>query len=210
MKIIGVKELAFPEVKVIRYQRFPDHRGYFTETYRQEDFDTNPQTSFLKGVRFMQCNESYSKQGVVRGMHIQWNPFMGKLVRTIMGHMVDIVLDLRKNSPNYGCMIAYDMPAALDRDYGELIWVPIGFAHGNYYRADTKIEYFCTSQWNPQCETSISPLAADIDWSRCDETLKNEFMDISAKHPNLITDKDKNGHTISSWTASADSGNFTI
>lgn len=208
MKIIEVKDLAFPEVKVIRYQRFKDNRGYFTETYRRSDFETHPQLApIFNGKPFIQTNESYSKKDVVRGMHIQWNPAMGKLVRTVLGHMVDIVMDLRKGSPTFGKMIAYDMPNDFESDYGDLIWIPEGFAHGNYYVEDSKIIYYCNASWNPKGETSISPLANDIDWSMCDAKLYEEFLKISTSDM-IITDKDKNGYTLASWSEAADSNNF--
>src|SRR5215471_10951709 len=99
MKILAAAELALPDVNVIRFARFGDHRGYFTESFRNSDFQNNPATSFMRGVQFLQCNESFSKNGTVRGLHFQWNPYMGKLVRTVRGHMVDVVLDIRKGSP---------------------------------------------------------------------------------------------------------------
>jgi dTDP-4-dehydrorhamnose 3,5-epimerase len=208
MKIIEVKELAFPEVKVIRYQRFIDNRGYFTETYRLGDFESHPRLApIFTNKPFIQTNESYSKKNVIRGMHIQWNPAMGKLVRTILGHMVDIVMDLRKGSPNYGKMIAYDMPNSFDADYADAIWIPEGFAHGNYYVEDSKIEYSCNASWNPKGETSISPLAKDIDWSVCDPKMYAEFTQIADSDP-MITEKDRDGYTITSWNACADSDNF--
>lgn len=208
MKIIDVKDLAFPEVKVIRYQRFRDNRGYFTETYRRSDFESHPALAAIyKDKPFIQTNESYSKKNVIRGMHVQWNPSMGKLVRTVLGHMVDIVMDLRKGSPNFGKMIAYDMPNDFNADFGDLIWIPEGFAHGNYYLEDSKIIYYCNSSWNPKGETSISPLAPDIDWSLCDELLRKQFQDMVANDP-IITDKDKNGYTIETWSKTPDSDNF--
>ena len=70
-----------------------DHRGYFTEPFRASDLHNNPVTDFLRDVTFVQENESYSKAGVIRGMHFQWNPYMGKFVRTLRGRMVDLVLD---------------------------------------------------------------------------------------------------------------------
>ena len=97
MKIIEVKCLAIPDVKVIRFGRFRDHRGYFTEPFRKSDFAHHPEMGFMKGVEFFQANESFSNAGVIRGLHFQWNPYMGKLVRTIAGRMVDLVLDIRKN-----------------------------------------------------------------------------------------------------------------
>ncbi|MGC8605786.1 MAG: dTDP-4-dehydrorhamnose 3,5-epimerase family protein [Desulfomonilaceae bacterium] len=91
-----------PEVKIIRFARFCDHRGYFTETFRQSDFQSHPEMPFMKNIQFVQMNESYSKAGTIRGLHFQWNPYMGKLVRTIAGHMVDLVLDIRKGRRTSG------------------------------------------------------------------------------------------------------------
>src|SRR5207249_5665308 len=96
MNILEVKALAFPEIKVIRFGRYHDHRGYFTEHFRRSDLHTSPLTPFLKGVEFVQGNESFSKAGTVRGLHFQWNPYMGKLVRPLQGRMIDLVLDIRK------------------------------------------------------------------------------------------------------------------
>src|SRR5579864_6398452 len=111
MKIEKVTSLAIQGIKVIKFKRFCDLRGYFTEHYRRSDFQKNPETPFMKNVEFVQCNESYSRAGTLRGLHFQWNPYMGKLVRTISGRMIDIVLDIRKGSPTLGKGIMYDMPA---------------------------------------------------------------------------------------------------
>ena len=146
VKILSVQSLSLREVKVIRFARFCDHRGYFTEHYRKNDFDQHPDLDFLRSVQFTQCNESYSRKNSIRGLHFQWNPFMGKLVRTIQGRMIDLVLDIRLKSPTLGKAIAYDMPARAEADYGEWIWVPPGFAHGNVFTEPTTIEYFCTQE----------------------------------------------------------------
>ena len=205
MKILEVKSLAVDEVKVIKYARFKDHRGYFTESYRKSDFDN---IDIFKGVNFVQSNESYSKKSVIRGLHFQWNPFMGKLVRTLKGRMIDLVLDIRKGSKTFGKIIAYDMPANTDKDFGEWIWVPIGFAHGNFFTEETLIEYYCSGFWNPKCEAAISPLSKDIDWSLCDKELKKLFDEISANP--LISDKDRNGYSLDSWQKNPDSDNFIL
>ncbi|MBI3366189.1 dTDP-4-dehydrorhamnose 3,5-epimerase family protein, partial [Candidatus Roizmanbacteria bacterium] len=106
MKILEVRNLVFSDVKVIRYERFKDDRGYFTETFRESDFKT-----VISNFSIKQVNESYSSvKGVLRGLHLQWSPYMGKLIRTVKGHMVDLFLDIRKNSPTYGKVAAYDMP----------------------------------------------------------------------------------------------------
>ena len=169
MKILEVRTLPVPEIKVIRFGRFRDERGYFTEPYRRSDVDAI-RTEFLAGLSFPQVNESCSRAGVVRGLHFQWNPFMGKLVRTISGRMVDLVLDIRLDSPTLGKIVAYDMPASREADCSEWIWVPPGFAHGNLFTEETIIEYFCTGEYSPGNEAAVSPLAADLDWSLCEPT----------------------------------------
>lgn len=206
MKIISNTSLAIPDIKVIQFQRFLDHRGYFTEPYRKSDFKK------VLDVDFVQCNESYSRKNTIRGLHFQWNPYMGKLVRTVYGRMRDIVLDIRKGSPTFGKAIIHDMPSHTDgdvmgpRDFSEWIWVPPGFAHGNYYTENTIIEYFCTGEHSIGCEAGICPFSKDIDWSLCDSKLKRDFDELF--ETTLITDKDKNAFTLSQWINDERSNNF--
>jgi dTDP-4-dehydrorhamnose 3,5-epimerase len=207
MKITHVKSLSIPEIKVIQFERFSDHRGYFTETFRKSDYQNNPDMVFLKNVNFVQCNESFSRKGVIRGLHFQWNPYMGKLVRTINGHMVDIVLDIRTQSPTWGKIIAYDMPCHSIDKFGEWIWVPPGFAHGNLFLEDTVIEYFCSGEYSQGYETGISPLANDIDWALCDSKLRDIFLSVSSDSA-LMTEKDRNGYSLNEWLKNKDSENF--
>lgn len=207
MKILDVKNLMIPDIKVIQFARFADHRGFFAEHFRKSDFTTHPKLDFIRDIDFFQCNESYSKPGTIRGLHFQWNPYMGKLVRTLSGRMTDMVLDIRKGSPTFGKIIAYDMPDRKNTDFGEWIWVPPGFAHGNYFTEDSHIEYFCSGEYSPGCEAGISPLAADIDWSMCDPRLKKEFDSLAYADP-LMTDKDRKGYPLSSWVSNPDSDRF--
>ncbi|MFC1634158.1 dTDP-4-dehydrorhamnose 3,5-epimerase family protein [Planctomycetota bacterium] len=207
MKLLGVNTLAIEDIKVVKFARFCDHRGYFTEHYRKSDFCNHPEMEFMKDVAFLQCNESYSQTGTIRGLHFQWNPYMGKLVRTLAGRMVDMILDIRKGSPTFGRIILHDMPTDPKSDYSEWIWVPPGFAHGNFFTEDTIIEYFCSGEYSPGCEAGISPLAEDIDWSLCDPGLRKLFGSI-ASSTSLITDKDKNGYSVTAWSECEHSGNF--
>lgn len=206
MKILEVKTLVFPEIKVIKFGRFPDNRGYFTEPFRRSDFKNHPETGFLKDVEFVQSNESFSRKNVVRGMHFQWNPYMGKLVRVIYGHMIDMALDIRKGSPNFGKVIAYDMSSSQDKVENEWIWIPSGFAHGVAFFEDSMIEYFCSGEYSQGCEAGISPFAQDIDWSMCDAELKKLFDSIAPAV--IISDKDKNGLSINVWEKDERSKNF--
>ena len=208
MKILTVSSLALEGIKAIRFARFHDRRGYFTEPYRESDIARHPETSFLRGVNFVQVNESYSFPSVVRGLHFQWNPYMGKLVRTCSGRMVDLFLDIRQSSPTYGKIAAHDMPANPSDSQGEWIWVPPGFAHGNYFTEPTRIEYMCTAEYSPGCEACISPLAEDIDWTLCDTRLRIEYRSLIASPGLIITEKDAQGLTVSDWTRDERSGLF--
>ena len=76
-------------VKLINFERFKDQRGFFTETFRSSDFVNKKLNLFPKGI--MQSNESFSNKNVLRGLHFQWNPNMGKLVRTITGHLIRLL-----------------------------------------------------------------------------------------------------------------------
>jgi len=207
MKIESIISLSIPDIKVIKFRRFCDHRGYFTEHYRVSDFAAQEEPAFFNTGSFVQTNESYSKKRTIRGLHFQWNPYMGKLVRTVMGHMVDLALDIRKSSPSFGKIIAYDMLSTNAQEYGEWIWVPPGFAHGNYFVQDTIIEYYCTGQHSPDCEAGISPLANDIDWSLCEAKFRKQLDSIFSNNP-LITDKDRNGYTVTDWANREEANQF--
>jgi dTDP-4-dehydrorhamnose 3,5-epimerase len=207
MKLISVRALAIDAIKVIKFARFNDMRGYFTEHYRKSDFMQYSDMEAMKDGVFVQCNESFSRKSTVRGLHFQWNPYMGKLVRTITGRMIDVILDIRKGSPTFGKSILYDMPSGHSDQFQEWIWVPPGFAHGNCFLEDTIIEYFCSGEYNPHCEAGISPLAVDLDWSLCDPALKESFDNISSKTA-LMTDKDRKGFTMAQWLADSRSDQF--
>lgn len=204
MKLLGAESLLIEEIKIIKFAKFFDHRGYFTEFYRKSDFK---KLDFMKAVEFVQFNGSYSKKGVVRGLHFQWNPYMGKLVRVVSGRMIDMALDIRKGASTFGKIILYNMEANHLEDYEEWVWVPPGFAHGFVFTEATTIEYLCSGEYSPYCEGIISPLADDINWSMCDKDLKYIF-DSLANSTNLITDKDKHGFSVKQWKETEDSNNF--
>ena len=132
---------------------------------------------------------------------------MGKLVRTVAGRMVDLAMDIRRGSPWFGKIIACDMPAAADDDVGQWIWVPAGFAHGNFFPEPTTIAYLCTAEYNPACEAGISPLAADLDWSLCERQCKGMF-DRLAAGATLLSEKDRAGFALAQWRDDPRSGNF--
>jgi dTDP-4-dehydrorhamnose 3,5-epimerase len=204
MKIVDVQRLTFPEVAVIRFARFRDNRGYFTEHYRTSDFEG---LDFLRGVDFCQMNESYSRAGTIRGLHFQWNPYQGKLVRAVTGRLIDLVLDIRKGSPTFGRIIARDLPARPDDDHSRWIWVPPGFAHGMLLVEDTLVEYLCSGEYNPKGEAGISPFSADIDWSLCDPELEAAYKEVAAT-TDRVSPKDRDAPSVSVWAEDPRSSNF--
>ena len=198
MEIADVHSLPIPELKVVRFARFLDERGYFTEPFRRSDVERDPRTAFLSGLTFPQANESYSNAGVIRGLHFQWNPFMGKLVRTVSGRMIDLALDIRLGSPTFGRIVAYDMPTSRDAAWSEWIWVPPGFAHGNFFPEETVIEYLCTGEYSPGCEAAVSPLAPDLDWTLCPHNLRS-MLGTMVEEGATISDKDRNAGSLTEW-----------
>lgn len=204
MKIIDIRPLALPEVLSIRFARFVDDRGYFVEPYRQADFDQAPP---LKGLRFVQMNESFSRKGVVRGLHFQWDPPQGKLVRTVRGHMIDLALDIRKGSPTLGKIVARDMPRREGDPEGEWLWLPPGFAHGVVFLEDTTIEYLCTAPWGPVGEGGISPLSEGLDWGLCEPALREAAC--AALPRAALSEKDRKGFTLAGWLADPRADHFT-
>jgi dTDP-4-dehydrorhamnose 3,5-epimerase len=108
-------------VGLIQAKFFGDERGFFTETYRRNEFE---ELGF--GEEMVQDNHSRSKRGIVRGMHFQIGDGAAKLVRCGRGHIVDVVVDLRRGSTTYGEWEAFD----LTEENGRMVYVPIGFAHG--------------------------------------------------------------------------------
>lgn len=206
MKILNFFSLKFPEVKIIRYARFPDDRGYFTETYRKSSFNT---IKNWRPPKYVQINESFSHKNTLRGLHFQWHPYMEKMVRTIYGRMIDLILDIRTGSPNFGKIIAYDMPNDSFSDHGEWIYIPAGFAHGNFFLENTLIEYLCTAEYKPENETGISPLSNDLDWSLCDKKLK-KILQFQKYRRLIISEKDKNGLSIELWRKDKRSELFSV
>ena len=153
---IKVEETDIPEVKIIRTSRFADERGFFTETYKESEY-------LEIGIpRFVQDNMSESSKGVIRGLHWQESPYgQGKLVNCVTGCILDIAVDIRKDSPTFGEHVAIELSA---REQIAL-WVPEGFAHGFQALSEkTRVLYKVTNSWHQASERSLNPLSLDISW----------------------------------------------
>ena len=138
--------------------KFEDERGIFYESYNQKRFAEN-------GISedFVQDNYSWSKKGVIRGLHFQYAPnAQGKLVRCMTGKVIDIVVDIRKDSPTYGQHEKFILDSAI----GNMLYVPAGFAHGFVALEETIFVYKCTEYWHKASESGIIYNDADlnIDW----------------------------------------------
>ena len=93
----------FSDIKIIRFDKFMDERGYFTEHFKKSDIDN------ICNLNILQCNQSFSYKNVIRGLHFQWNNKMGKLIRVISGKLLDLFLDIRIGSPTYGHIGTYEL-----------------------------------------------------------------------------------------------------
>ena len=135
-------------VYILEPRVFKDERGYFMETWRQEDFDEH-----IGKVRFIQDNESCSSMGVLRGLHYQkGDASQAKLVRVILGRVVDVAVDLRKDSPTFGKHIMVE----LNDENHRMIYIPRGFAHGFKVLSEHAVfTYKVDNAYAPQAECSI-------------------------------------------------------
>ena len=162
-------------IVIIEPQVFGDSRGYFMETYQKEKY-----AAAGIDVTFVQDNESMSSYGVIRGLHYQAEPFaQAKLIRVVAGRVLDVAVDIRKNSPTFGKVFTLE----LSSDNKLQLFLPHGIAHGFAVLSDYAIfTYKCDNFYAPQSERTIrlddSSLA--IDWKIPVEN-------------RIISDKDKKG-----------------
>lgn len=162
-----------------------DDRGFFLEAYRADSFAALG----LPHV-FVQDNHSRSKRGVVRGLHFQWNPPMGKLMRVSYGSAFLVAVDIRKNSPTLGKWFGLEVSA----ENKKLVWAPAGFARGLCVVSDqAEIQYKCTAIYNRSGEGGIVFNDPDIGihWPEVGEY--------------VLSDKDRGARRLAQWLASPDS-----
>jgi dTDP-4-dehydrorhamnose 3,5-epimerase len=139
---------TFIEGLVEIYARiFRDERGFFLETYNKEAFES----AGIKTV-FIQDNQSYSTKGVLRGLHFQKAPFaQAKLVSVLSGKVLDVAVDLRKNSPTFGKHVT----VMLEAEKRNMLLVPEGFAHGFVALEDSVFSYKCSNVYHKESEAGI-------------------------------------------------------
>ena len=177
------------DVVVVVPDIFQDARGFFMETFREDQFQKNGLPT-----QFVQDNHSRSTKGVLRGLHFQWDPPMGKLMRVSLGSAFLVAVDIRKLSPTLGKWVGVEVSAENRRQ----VWAPAGFARGFCVLSDVaEIQYKCTGLYNNKGESGIrwDDPAIGIEWPIQDVTL---------------SDKDRNAQTLAQWLSRPESAHFSF
>lgn len=167
-------------ILITNIKKFEDNRGIFYESYKENSLDKE----YGITKKFVQDNHSISKYGVIRGMHYQWDKPMDKLVRVSKGIIIDIILDIRKNSKTFGEINTY----ILDEENNNQLWVPAGFAHAFIsLSTESHVQYKCTELYNKDGESGITPFDKDI---------KPYFLKYISEEKIIISDKDRSAKTF--------------
>lgn len=175
---------SIPDVIIIEPKVHGDERGYFVETFRQDQFE-----AFVGyKVNFCQDNESRSHHGVLRGLHYQLPPFaQSKLVRVIDGRVLDVAVDIRVGSPTFGQHVAVELNGKNKKQ----MFIPRGFAHGFVVLSETcTFMYKVDHYYAPECDRGIAfnDPALSIDWSVSFDALQLSSKD--TKQPKLAETQD--------------------
>ena len=184
-----IEPTALDEVKIVVPARFPDDRGFFMEVYRQDLF-----RDLGLPDQFVQMNHSRSGRGVVRGLHFQWDPRVGKLMRVIVGRAFLVAVDIRVGSPTLGKWVGIEADASEPRE----LWAPASYARGFAVLSDVaEIEYLTTGTYNKATESGIrwNAPAIGIDWPLTEP---------------MLSPKDAAAQSLSEWLARPESTNFTF
>jgi dTDP-4-dehydrorhamnose 3,5-epimerase len=135
------------DVKLVRPEKHGDDRGWFAEVFNARSFSAAGLPD-----RFVQENQSFSRRGVLRGLHYQLGEPQGKLVRVLSGHIWDVAVDLRPNSPDFGRWAAFDLKG----EDIEFLWIPEGFGHGFLVLSETaNVLYKTTGFYYPAGERCV-------------------------------------------------------
>jgi dTDP-4-dehydrorhamnose 3,5-epimerase len=162
-----------PDVVVLEPVIHADSRGYFLETYNAQSFE-----ALGIAEQFVQDNQSYSRRGVLRGLHFQVERAQGKLVRAVAGEVFDVAVDLRKESATFGKWAG----ARLSSMNHQMIWIPKGFAHGFYTLSESaEVTYKVTDFYAPQHERTLL-------WNDPDVAIQWPL-----KGEPILSDKDRTG-----------------
>lgn len=185
---VAYEKTDIRDVFIVKPEVFEDARGFFTEVYRQDQYAALGLPS-----AFVQFNHSGSVRDTVRGLHFQWEPPMGKLMRVSAGEAFLVAVDIRKGSPTLGRHVAI---TASSRDR-RMLWAPAGFARGFAVLSDyAEIQYLCTGTYNNKGESGVlwNDPKIGVPWP------------VAAP---LLSDKDKVAQSLAEWLARPESDNFS-
>src|SRR5262244_3254726 len=176
-----IESIHLDEIKVIVPDVHGDERGFFVETFRTDQF-----AQLGLPTEFVQDNHSRSSRGVLRGLHFQWDPPMGKLMRVTYGSAFLVAVDVRKGSPTLGQWFGLQVSAENKKQ----VWAPVGFARGFCALSDfAEIQYKCTAIYNSKGESGIQ-------WNDPDIGIEWPISDC------ILSEKDRNAQTLREWLAS--------
>jgi len=165
MKVVRSQNI--PDVMLFEPELYRDERGYFYEIYRENQY------SDMIPSRFVQDNHSFSKKGVIRGLHYQIGKPQGKLISVLAGEIFDVAVDIRRGSPTFGNCAT----ALLSSDNHLQIYIPEGFAHGFQVTGENAfVLYKCTDYYDPDCEKGIrwNDPVLGIGWPLIDQILSGK------------------------------------
>ncbi len=175
------------DVVVLQHEMFRDDRGFFLESFRRDKFE-----ELGLPTEYVQDNHSGSVHGVLRGLHFQWEPPMGKLMRVTVGTAFLVAVDIRKGSDTYGQWYGTEV----SKENRKQIWAPAGFARGFCVLSEfAEVQYKCTGIYNPNAESGIrwDDPRVGIDWPIEDP---------------ILSDKDKHAQTLKEWESKPESEYF--
>ena len=185
---ITIENTPIEDVVVVKSEVFEDERGFFMEVFRKDQFEQNGLPT-----DFVQLNHSASLKDVVRGLHFQWEPPMGKLMRVTVGTAFLVAVDIRKESPTLGKWFGIEASAENKLQ----LFAPACFARGFAVLSDyAEIQYMCTGIYGgPKGESGIlwNDPEVGIDWP--------------VKDP-ILSEKDKNAQTLAQWLQRPESDHF--
>jgi len=182
-----VEKIGIEGILIFTPVVYADERGFFMETYRKDVFN-----EFGLNAEFVQDNHSKSVKSVLRGLHFQWEPPMGKLMRVTKGRAYLVAVDIRKKSKTLGKWFGIDV----DENNKKMIWAPAGFARGFCALSNiAEIQYKCTGIYNKNYESGIL-------WNDPELGIK-----WPVKEP-IISEKDRNAQTLSQWLSCKESNYF--
>lgn len=184
---VEIEQTKIDSVIIVKPEVFKDERGFFTEVFRRDQYE-----ELGLPTNFVQFNHSGSVKDTIRGLHFQWEPPMGKLMRVVRGTAFLVAVDIRRNSPTLGQHVAGTFSA---EEYS-LLWAPAGFARGFAVLSDyAEIQYLTTGVYNPNAESGIlwNDPELGIQWPVADP---------------ILSGKDTKAQSLQQWLQSADSENF--